>query len=102
MLSRLGKISPAYARLLLIAICAVLFCLWLSWMPLTEIDEVRFCGATQEMVHSGHYLIPTFNHEPRYQKPILYYWIQSASLRLLSRMRPRRAFPPPSPPSCWC
>ena len=76
-LVRLGTISPAWQRLWLVALCAVLFCLQFTWTPLTEIDETRFCGATWEMMHSGQYLLPTFNHLPRLQKPILYYWMQA-------------------------
>ncbi len=93
MLARLGKISPGYQRLLLIAIGAVLFCLCLSWIPLTEIDEVRFSEATREMVSSGHYIIPTFNTELRYQKPILYYWIQAASIRCFGQNEAAARFP---------
>lgn len=93
MLARLGRISPAHQRLLIVAACAVLFCVWLTWMPLTEIDEMRFSEATREMVTSHHYIIPTFNSEPRYQKPILYYWIQSASIRLFGTHEAAARFP---------
>ena len=93
MLAQLGKISPGYQRLLLISICIILFCLWLTWIPLTEIDEVRFSEATREMVSSGHYLIPTFNHEVRYQKPILYYWIQAVSIRCFGVNEKAARFP---------
>jgi len=84
-LLHLGRISITWQRILLIAGCAVLFSLWLSWVPLTEIDEARFTEATREMLSSHHladYIIPHFNGEPRFQKPILYYWIQAGSMRL--------------------
>jgi len=93
LLSRVGRISPGYQRVLLVAVCAVLFCLWLLKMPLTEIDEVRFSEATREMVSSGNYIIPTFNGELRFQKPILYYWIQSASIRLFGQYEAAARFP---------
>ena len=82
MLLRLGRMSITWQRILLIAGCAVLFGLWLSHVPLTEIDEARFTEATREMLATGDYLIPHFNGHPRYQKPILYYWIQAGSMRL--------------------
>ncbi|MHB9106785.1 MAG: ArnT family glycosyltransferase [Armatimonadota bacterium] len=82
MLLRLGRMSIAWQRILLIVGCAVLFAVWLSWVPLTEIDEARFTEATREMLDTGDYLIPHFNGNPRYQKPILYYWIQAGSMRL--------------------
>ncbi|HEY3417914.1 MAG TPA: glycosyltransferase family 39 protein, partial [Armatimonadota bacterium] len=82
MLARLGKLNPTLQRLLLVLGCAALFFLWLSYVPLTEIDEARFSEATREMVETGNYVVPSFNYQPRYQKPVLYYWIQSASVRL--------------------
>lgn len=82
MLLRLGRMSITWQRILLIAGCTALFGLWLSHVPLTEIDEARFTEATREMLATGDYLIPQFNGQPRYQKPILYYWIQAGSMRL--------------------
>jgi len=84
-LARLGRISILRQRILLILGCAALFGVWLTWAPLTEIDEARFTEASRQMLaaHTLHgYLIPQFNGEPRYQKPILYYWIQAGSMRL--------------------
>lgn len=42
-------------------------------------DEPRFVGATREMKARGDWLIPSFNDEPRYHKPILIYWLQMGS-----------------------
>ncbi|HEX2952142.1 MAG TPA: glycosyltransferase family 39 protein [Armatimonadota bacterium] len=36
----------------------------------------------QWMLRHYYHLIPYFNFHPRYQKPVLYYWIQAASVRL--------------------
>jgi len=38
-------------------------------------DEPRYAECTREMRLSGDYLFPKFNAEPRYQKPILIYWL---------------------------
>ena len=81
-LIRLGRIPIVWQRLLLVAGCAVLFGVWLLWAPLTEDDEARFTEATRQMLVTHDYLIPHFNGEPRYQKPILYYWMQAASMRV--------------------
>jgi len=85
LLVRLGSNSLVRQRILLIVGCALLFGVWLAWAPLTEIDEARFTEASRQMLESNSprgYLIPQFNGEPRYQKPILYYWIQAGSMRL--------------------
>jgi len=85
LLVRLGNNSIIRQRVLLVLGCALLFGVWLTWAPLTEIDEARFVEASRQMAESHSlrgYLIPRFNGEPRYQKPILYYWIQAGSIRL--------------------
>jgi len=82
-LERLGAISPSIQRLLLIAGCALLFCLWLSRVPLIEVDETRYATASRRMIESGDYIIPYYNGNVRYEKPILIYWIQGVSMRLL-------------------
>jgi 4-amino-4-deoxy-L-arabinose transferase-like glycosyltransferase len=83
MLERLGRLSPGTQRVLLLAGCLLLYFVWLTRVPLTEIDEVRYSEATREMLVKQDYVIPFFNGVYRFQKPILYYWIQSVPVRLL-------------------
>lgn len=47
------------------------------WDP----DEPRFAAATREMMASGDYFAPVFNGAPRWEKPILFYWLQLAAFR---------------------
>ncbi|MBI5885140.1 MAG: phosphatase PAP2 family protein [Deltaproteobacteria bacterium] len=49
---------------------------------LFDVDEAVFSEAAREMVETGDYITPTYNYEPRYDKPILYYWFSSAAYRL--------------------
>ena len=55
------------------------------------------------MVESGDWLTPHYNYEPRFQKPVLYYWLTAAAFR---RDRPdtssRRASGRRWPASGWC
>jgi 4-amino-4-deoxy-L-arabinose transferase-like glycosyltransferase len=54
-----------------------------NWiMPLTDRDEVRFAEASREMIQRGDYVVPWFNGNYRFDKPILIYWCQSASYRI--------------------
>lgn len=46
-------------------------------------DEVRYAEAGRQMLHTGDWVVPSYNGEPRYQKPILFYWLQAASQALL-------------------
>ena len=52
--------------------------LWLlpgtAQLPLIDRDEPRFAFATQEMLDRHDYWQPTFNEEPRFDKPPLVYW----------------------------
>src|SRR5260370_41673022 len=54
------------------------------WMlgaaPLFDVDEGAFSQATLEMFQRGDYLSTYLNGEPRYDKPILVYWLQAASV----------------------
>ena len=55
-----------------------------NWiLPLTDRDETRFAEASREMLQRGDYVVPWFNGHWRFDKPILIYWCQSASYRLL-------------------
>ncbi len=48
-------------------------------LPLLDRDEPRFAEASREMLQSGNFIVPTFNHAPRYAKPPLIYWCQVMS-----------------------
>ncbi|MBI5491432.1 MAG: phosphatase PAP2 family protein [Deltaproteobacteria bacterium] len=49
---------------------------------LFDVDEAVFSEASREMVETGDYITPTYNYEPRYDKPVLIYWLMSASFKL--------------------
>jgi 4-amino-4-deoxy-L-arabinose transferase-like glycosyltransferase len=51
-------------------------------LPLLDRDEPRFAEASREMLQSGNFIVPTFNHVPRYAKPPLIYWCQAVSFTL--------------------
>ncbi len=50
---------------------------------LWEPDEPRFAEATREMFERGDFLTPWFNHRPRFEKPILLYWLQTPFVAVL-------------------
>lgn len=58
------------------------FFLALGRYPLFDVDEGAFSEATLEMLQGGDLLRTTLNGAPRYDKPILVYWLQAASVRL--------------------
>lgn len=65
------------APLLLLA--GLTFLVGLGAPPMTDSDEAFYAEAAREMVESGDWLTPYYNYEPRFQKPILYYWATAAT-----------------------
>lgn len=62
----------------------VIFCFYLtvaSSSSLWDRDEPRFARAAVEMLHTGDYLVPTFNGNLRADKPPLVYWCMNPWLR---------------------
>jgi 4-amino-4-deoxy-L-arabinose transferase-like glycosyltransferase len=51
--------------------------------PLFDVDEGAFSEATREMLQSGDWGHTTLNGEDRFDKPILVYWLQAASVSVL-------------------
>ena len=62
--------------------CALSLFAALGSTPLWEPDEPRFAAATRQMLRSGDYFDPVFNGRPRWEKPILLYWLQAVPLGL--------------------
>lgn len=67
--------TPAVV-ILLSAVCALTFFAGLGSTALWEPDEPRFAEATRQMLRRGDYVTPWFNDEPRFEKPVLLYWLQ--------------------------
>ncbi len=67
--------------ILLLSLLLLLAGNWI--LPLTDRDETRFAEASREMLQRGDCVVPWFNGHWRFDKPVLIYWCQSASYRLL-------------------
>ncbi len=68
--------------ILTICLFGLFFMFLATRSTLWDRDEPRYARAAVEMVQSGNYLYPTFNGRPWVDKPILYYWLTSATIRL--------------------
>jgi len=68
----------------LAALAVVASFFWLlGAAPLFDVDEGAFSQATLEMFERGDFVSTYLNGEPRYDKPILVYWLQAAAVALL-------------------
>jgi 4-amino-4-deoxy-L-arabinose transferase-like glycosyltransferase len=52
-------------------------------LPLIDRDEPRFTQATREMIQREEWIIPYFNGEYRFDKPVMTYWLMRAAFFLL-------------------
>jgi len=53
----------------------------LGSIPLFDVDEGAFGEATREMLARGDYVSTWLNDRPRFDKPILVYWLQALSVQ---------------------
>jgi 4-amino-4-deoxy-L-arabinose transferase-like glycosyltransferase len=63
----------------LLLLCFFTFVLGLGGQAITDADEAYYAEASREMVESGDWLTPRFNYQNRWEKPVLYYWLTSAT-----------------------
>ncbi|HKB41234.1 MAG TPA: glycosyltransferase [Gemmataceae bacterium] len=70
--------------LLLTLVAGAILLLHLSY-PLIKPDEGRYAVVAREMLASGDWVVPTFNHEPYYDKPPLFYWLTAGSFALFGK-----------------
>src|SRR5262249_1016615 len=62
-------------------------------MPPLDRDEARFMQASRQMLESGDFLRIRFQEEARNKKPAGIYWLQAASVALLSTPASNAPFP---------
>ena len=72
--------SPRAGAALLAGVTGLLLLPSLGLYPLFDVDEGAFSEATRELLASGDWLSTTLNGAPRYDKPILIYWLQALSV----------------------
>jgi 4-amino-4-deoxy-L-arabinose transferase-like glycosyltransferase len=79
----LAAVRPWVLPLLLAGVLFLGLFFGLGAIPLFDVDEGAFGEATREMLERGDYVSTWLNGQPRYDKPILIYWLQAASVRAL-------------------
>ncbi len=66
----------------LFALAALLLLPGTGTLPLLDRDEPRFAGATVEMMRRGEWMVPYFNGDYRFDKPVLTYWLMRGGYAL--------------------
>src|SRR3954447_10359888 len=81
---------------------ALSFFLALGRAPLFDVDEGAFSQATMEMFQRGDFLSTYLNGIPRYDKPILVYWLQAACVLVLGPTEWAFRLPSAICGALWC
>ncbi len=68
---------------ILLIICFIAFWWRLGQIGLVDPDEPFYSQTCREMVATGDWLTPKIYGQPQFEKPILYYWLVSASYKIL-------------------
>ncbi|MCF8215917.1 MAG: glycosyltransferase family 39 protein [Chlorobium sp.] len=87
--------------LLLSLIIGISFFAGLGSAPLFDVDEGAFSEATREMLVSGNYLTTYLNGMPRFDKPILIYWLQALSVTAFGLNEFAFRFPSAAASAIW-
>lgn len=75
-----GLLSSSRVHLFVLALAVFIgFFSGIGSMPLFDLDEGAFTTATREMFLRHDFITPYLNSVPRFDKPILIYWLQAAS-----------------------
>jgi 4-amino-4-deoxy-L-arabinose transferase-like glycosyltransferase len=69
--------SVALRRILiaLVGLASLAYLVNLGASSIWDANEAYYVETPREMIESGNYITPTFNYEPRTNKPVLSYWI---------------------------
>jgi hypothetical protein len=68
--------------IVLLAAAIVPFFVKLGDSSIWDANEAFYVETPREMMERGDYISPTFNYEPRFNKPVLSYWIVAGMYRL--------------------
>jgi 4-amino-4-deoxy-L-arabinose transferase-like glycosyltransferase len=75
-----GAFRAVLTVLIVLAVCP--YFVDLGGSSIWDANEAFYVETPREMIERGDYVFPTFNYEPRTNKPVLSYWIVAACYRL--------------------
>lgn len=81
-MSLLSDSSTRVVLLALLGAALTLFFFDLDGSAIWDANEAFYVETPREMIERGDYVFPTFNYEPRVNKPVLSYWIVAAFYHL--------------------
>ena len=76
----MNKNSSLISLVVILIAAFALFSFETGNYPLIGVDEPRYAETAREILESGNWILPQCHYEPRYDKPILYYWLEAFSM----------------------
>lgn len=74
--------SYTLAFLVILLLFGFLYFYKLGSIGLIDVDEPRYAEAGREILESHNWIVPYFNYAVRYDKPILFYWLEAVSMKI--------------------
>ena len=68
--------------LMFVFLFVILYFYRLGSVGLIDVDEPRYAETGREILESGNWIVPNFNYVTRYDKPILFYWLEAISMKI--------------------
>jgi 4-amino-4-deoxy-L-arabinose transferase-like glycosyltransferase len=81
--ARLRGSSHRLAHVRWLAIAWIVVFWRLGYSSLLDPDEAHYAELTREMMRSGNWFVPLLDGKPFIDKPVLFHWLQGASVSLL-------------------
>ncbi|NQT07336.1 MAG: glycosyltransferase family 39 protein [Candidatus Omnitrophica bacterium] len=69
--------------IIIFSLAFILFAIGTAYLGYSSPDEKRYAQSAQEMVEGGDWITPHYHGRPRFQKPILFYWLAAFSSSIL-------------------
>ncbi len=69
------------------------FSLFLGAPPLFDWDEINFAESAREMIATGNYFEVQINYQPFWEKPPLFFWLQTVSMHIFGATEFAARFP---------
>ena len=81
-MNKLQKISYFQAFLFIVLLIYIFF-YGIGDYGLLAKDEPRYAGCALEMLENKNWIIPKFNFQDRFDKPVLFYWLIASAYKIL-------------------
>ena len=72
-------LSFPFVIFILLSLCFFIFFFGIGNYGLLDKDEPRYAGTALEMLKNNDWIVPKFNFQNRFDKPILFYWLIAIS-----------------------